>query len=210
MGRIEVLKKHYEPRFSRFSGSSEILDWESSEAQLLRFRAMTDNIELEGRKVLDVGCGCGDLYSLLEREKSGAEYTGVDILEKMVDFASERFPDAEFYCGDIFDIDFCCETELGRSCYDITYASGIFNLNAGNNEEFLKVAVPVLAQLAGEAFVFNLLNPESPDPDDRYFYYSPEKAVELASEWAEEIKLIDGYLANDYTLICTKKKTVGR
>ena len=53
--------------------------------------------------------------------------------------------------------------------------------------------------------MFNLLDPASPDRDDNYFYYEPEKAVELASEWAEDIQIIRGYLENDYTLICSKQ-----
>ena len=204
MNRKDVLRKHYEPRIEKFRENSKVLDWESRDAQFRRFSAMTDNLDLNGKSILDVGCGCGDLYGMLKNKGMKVSYTGVDILEKMVQRAEECYPGTEFRCADIFQEDFCPENGLGCPRFDITYASGIFNLNAGNNEQFLKKAVPVLARLAEEIFVFNLLNPSSPDRDDRYFYYEPSKAIDLASEWVQDIEVIEGYLDNDYTLICRK------
>lgn len=204
MNRIEGLKKHYEPRIEKFKDNSRVLDWENVDAQFKRFRAMTDNIDLHGKSVLDVGCGCGDLYGLMKEKQSKPAYTGVDILEKMIERAAVEYPDAAFFCADIFSADFCVVDSFGCSTFDIIFTSGIFNLNVGNNEDFLKKAVPVLAELADEAFIFNLLDPASPDRDDNYFYYKPESAVKLASEFSADIKIIKGYLANDYTLICLK------
>ena len=204
MSNIDVLRKHYEPRLEKYSDNSKVLDWESGDAQLRRFLAFTDNVELSGRSVLDVGCGCGDLSALLKKTAADADYLGVDILEKMIERARTSYPDADFRCADIFSAEFNAEAELGRNIFDISYTSGIFNLNAGNNESFLRAAVPVLAGLSGEAFVFNLLDPSSPDRDDAYFYFAPEYAVELASAYAKSVEIIQGYLTNDYTLICRK------
>ena len=84
MNRIDVLKNHYEPRLQKYTENSRVLDWESEDAQLKRFRAMTDNIDLNGKRILDIGCGCGDLYGMLKASETRIIYTGVDILEKMV------------------------------------------------------------------------------------------------------------------------------
>ncbi len=204
MSRIDVLKKHYEPRLEKYRDNSRVLDWESRDAQYKRFSALTDNLDLRGKSFLDIGCGCGDFFGLLGELGIKALYTGVDILEKMIDRAVECYPEADFCCADIFDKDFCAGKQFGCPVFDITYTSGIFNLNAGNNEKFLKKAVPVMARLADEAFAFNLLDPASPDRDERYFYYEPEKACRLAEPYSGSIKIIKGYLANDYTLICMK------
>ena len=165
---------------------------------------MTDNIDLHGKSLLDVGCGCGDLFGLMKEKQAMSVYTGVDILEKMIERAAAEYPEAAFFCADIFSSNFSSNDSFGCTSFDITFTSGIFNLNAGNNEIFLKKAVPVLAELADEAFVFNLLDPSSPDRDDNYFYYEPERAMELAETFSSKIKIIKGYLANDYTLICFK------
>ena len=204
MNRKEVLKNHYEPRLERYDENSKVLDWENKDAQYKRFHAMIENLDLSGKSILDIGCGCGDLYGLLNERVTSVAYTGVDILEKMVERAEKCYPGAEFNCADIFDNEFCADAEFGCPVFDVTFTSGIFNLYAGNNEAFLKKAVPVIAQLASEYFVFNLLNPSSPDRDERYFYYDPENAVDLASDWAQDIKVVKGYLDNDYTLICRR------
>ncbi|MBI9105944.1 MAG: class I SAM-dependent methyltransferase [Spirochaetales bacterium] len=204
MSRIDVLKKHYEPRLEKFSDNSKVLDWENEDAQYKRFIAMTDNLDLSGRSILDVGCGCGDLSAWLKKQNIDADYSGVDILEQMVLRAKNSYPGVVFYCADIFDSEFNCESELCRESFDVTFASGIFNLNAGNNEKFLRKAVPVLASMSNEAFVFNLLDPSSPDKDNNYFYFEPDEAIALASVYAKKIELIQGYLDNDYTLICIK------
>ena len=204
MSRLEILKKHYEPRIEKYSETSAVLDWESRDAQYKRFRAMTDNTEIDGRSLLDIGCGCGDLYGLIVEEKLEVDYTGVDILEKMIERASVEYPGGRFRTADIFSPGFKAADVLGSDSFDITYTSGIFNLNAGNNEAFLKKAIPVIAALSAEAFVFNLLDPSSPDRDDAYFYYAPDRAAALAEPFSTEISLIKGYLSNDYTLICKK------
>ena len=204
MSRKEFIRNHYEPRLEKYDENSSVLDWENRDAQYKRFSAMTDNVDIEGKSLLDIGCGCGDLYLYLKELQIGVDYTGVDILEKMIDRAKECCPQAVFRCADIFSGSFSAGAVFGRDSFNITYASGIFNLNDGGNEEFLKTAVPVMAELADWAFVFNMLNPASPDPDPDYFYYPPEEATALASEWASEIRIIDDYLANDYTLICFK------
>jgi SAM-dependent methyltransferase len=204
MSRIDVLKKHYEPRLDKYSDNSKVLDWENEDAQYKRFIAMTDNIDLSCRTVLDIGCGCGDLFDWFKKQNISAVYSGVDILDQMIARAKQSYPEAVFFCADIFDSEFNSEIELSRKTYDITFTSGIFNLDAGNNEVFLRKAVPVIASLSEEAFVFNLLDPSSPDKDDNYFYFEPDAAIELVSGYAEKIELIQGYLDNDYTLICRK------
>ncbi len=70
---------------------------------------------LQGKRVLDLGCGYGwytDFFS-----SAGAEAIGCDGSEKMIELAKERYPDSCFECADIeralpyandsFDLVFC-------------------------------------------------------------------------------------------------------
>lgn len=56
----------------------------------------------EGARVLDIGCGTGDLLAAL---KPGLG-VGVDLSEKMVETARAKFPALDFRCGDIEDAEF--------------------------------------------------------------------------------------------------------
>lgn len=66
----------------------------------------------EGARVLDLGCGTGDLLAALKP----AYGIGVDISEKMIGHASETFPELDFRVGDIEDAAFL-DTITGKFDY---------------------------------------------------------------------------------------------
>lgn len=57
-----------------------------------------DNIE--GRSVLDIGCGTGVLYEPL-KNANAKSIAAIDVSEKMVQLAKEKFPEGNFICEDI-------------------------------------------------------------------------------------------------------------
>jgi SAM-dependent methyltransferase len=60
--------------------------------------------EIDGQRVLDMGCGVGDLAADLARR--GARVTGIDANEAFIRFAQSRnIPDAEFRVGDLGSFD---------------------------------------------------------------------------------------------------------
>ena len=196
MKPMEKMKKHYYPRLEEYMETHRILDWESREAQFARFRVLTDNVNLEGKSVLDVGCGCGDLFSMLREDGIEAEYRGVDILPEMIRKARDLHGDKLFICGDIFK-----DTSVCSEHFDVVFTSGIFNLNLGNNQEFFSNSLSTLSRLAEENLVINLLDESSPGRDDSYFYFNPEKASGELESFGWNVKIIKGYLDNDFTLL---------
>lgn len=66
---------------------------------------------LEGNKILDVGCGPGrDAEYFVEK---GLDVTGIDLTSKFVKIASERVPKAEFIKMDMRDLKFPANTFNG-------------------------------------------------------------------------------------------------
>ena len=70
-------------------------------------------------KVLDLGCGNGRLYELLELKK--VDYLGVDNSSGLLDKARENFPNARFEFGDMVDLD------LPDSSYDMVFSIASFH-----------------------------------------------------------------------------------
>ncbi|MDR1893412.1 MAG: class I SAM-dependent methyltransferase [Spirochaetales bacterium] len=205
------LEGYYNPRLSQYTESYQILDWESPEAQRLRFKALAGGVPLSGLSLLDVGCGCGDLFGFLKEEGIETDYTGVDILPGMVDKARALYPGGRFYCADVF-ADSSPSSDSPKappasgefhpaSIYDVVYTSGIFNLNLGNNEEFFLRAIPVLGRLAKQYLVVSLLDTASPDRRNRYYYFSPGAAAKTLRRQGFEIEVVKEYLGNDFTLV---------
>ncbi len=203
MKKLDIIKNYYEPKLIEDMPDYKILGWESKEAQFQRFKILTDNIELDNHKILDVGCGLGNLLEHLKDVHEKPDYTGVDILEHMVDKARIIHSEAEFHQMDNNE-----QKYFEDSSFNTIYSSGVFNINMGNNKDFLLDAVKLFLKLADSHVVFNLLNHNSPDRDNTYYYFSPDEVVrmieDLNNESIKSIKIIEHYLKNDFTIILEK------
>lgn len=200
---LQIIKKYYEANMDKGLPDYSMLGWESEEAQALRFEMLAANVPLQGRKILDVGCGVGNLAEYLGRRSIQSDYTGVDILQSMICRAKEKKLGARFLHCDIFK-----ENPFKNEKFDVVYSSGIFNLNLSNNMEFLRRAIDTFLDLSDGIVAFNLLSNKSLDKEDKYFYYDMEKVENLIrNEFSSRMKSVDlicGYLHNDFTVICTK------
>lgn len=204
MKKLEIIKSYYESNMAKGLPEYGILGWESEDAQRTRFEILLSRVDLEGKKLLDVGCGMGNLYEYIRSKGIDIKYTGVDILRKMIEKARAKRLDAEFINVDIFK-----KNIFEEKSFDIIYASGIFNLNLGNNREFLANALDLFFRLSRETVVFNLLNIASPNKEDRYFYFHPDEVAEILAGFSEllvKTELIESYLDNDFTVVCSVKQ----
>lgn len=204
MKKVEKIKTYYENNIAKDLPEYGILGWESEKAQQLRFDVLLDKVELEGKRLLDVGCGTGNLLEYINSKGIHVKYTGVDIMDKMVEKAVSKQLDAEFMLVDIFK-----ENTFSPDSFDVVYTSGIFNLNLGNNKVFLKDALKLFFNLSCGSVVFNLLHIASPDREDKYFYFHPDEVRQILDEFSGLIgktEFIEAYLKNDFTVVCEMKK----
>ncbi|QGH32624.1 methyltransferase domain-containing protein [Gracilibacillus salitolerans] len=58
----------------------------------------------EGERILDVGCGTGDLAN--EMDKMGANITGVDRSANMIQEAQNKYPNLHFQTMDVYNMEF--------------------------------------------------------------------------------------------------------
>ena len=58
---------------------------------------------LNGRRVLDIGCGAGGVMELLNQR--GYLTDGIDISPKMVEVTQRRNPNSKVFCGDLLDLE---------------------------------------------------------------------------------------------------------
>ena len=198
------IRRHYEPRITAGRANYDILDWASPQSQRARFEVLVRHVELAERSLLDIGCGLGDLLGFLRDRRIDVRYTGVDILDKMVAAARDRHPDGLFLHADIFYPQ-PHQPVFEPASFDVTFCSGAFNLNLGNNAQFLPHAVAEMIRLARHTAVFNLLHYRTPQQDDTYFYFDPKNIPSLVAGLDVTVQIIDDYLHNDFTVICRKK-----
>lgn len=207
MKKVEKIMQYYEPNIGKGLPDFKVLGWESRNAQYSRFDMFIRNTDLEGKRLLDVGCGLGNLLEYLNELEIHVDYTGVDISQKMIESAKAKKLKGVFLYLDIFKEELFSEGIFKENEFDVIYASGIFNLNLGNNKEFLSMALKRFYQLSKDIVAFNLLHHKSPDRDDKYYYFSPDQVLEIlksAGYDTEKVQVIEGYLMNDFTVICRK------
>ena len=205
MDKLEIIRTYYEDNMAKGLPEYGILGWESEEAQRLRFDILLSSVNLEGKTLLDVGCGTGNLLEYIKSKGINVSYTGVDILEKMIKQAKNKQLDADFHHVDIFK-----NNIFSDGSFDVIYASGIFNLNLGNNRDFLVNALELFFKLASDAVVFNLLHCESPNREDKYFYCHPDEINEILNGFSnviEKVEFVEAYLNNDFTIVCKKRRS---
>lgn len=199
----ELVFSYYRDKINDENADFEVHGWESEEAARRRFEVLFEAVDLNGKSLLDVGCGCGSLFGELKRRKIKCDYLGIDILPQMIALARKRQPKGVFLPMDLFE-----ENPFESGCFDVVYASGIFNLNSGQNESFLQDAVAVFAEIAAERVVFNLLHERSENREETYFYSSPEKVERLLKRARlrfRSLEFVDGYRQNDFSVILRLK-----
>jgi len=202
MGKIEKIKDYYKRNNKPNHPDYYILGWESDAAQQLRFQALVNSLDLQGKRILDIGCGTGNFLQYLVQKFSDFSYTGVDIIEHMIANAKNKNLKGTFLCVDIFKANPFSQNE-----FDAIFASGTFNINLGNNKKFIIDALRLFDYISSETISFNLLNTNSPNREDNYFYSSPDEISELINLNFPnhfKIKVVEGYLQNDFTIVCRK------
>lgn len=203
MKKLETIKSYYESNMAKGLPEYGILGWESEEAQNLRFDILLSKVKLDGKTLLDVGCGTGNLLEYARSKNINIKYTGVDILNKMIEKAQSKQLGADFIYVDIFG-----NNIFKDKSFHVIYTSGIFNLNLGNNREFLNNALALFFRLSTEKVVFNLLHCGSPDREDKYFYFHPDEVREILDGYSgilKKVEFVEAYLKNDFTVVCTLK-----
>lgn len=169
------------------------LGWQSQRNQQRRFAVLLEVGQLANTRVLDVGCGVGDLYNYMRRRGLRVTYTGVDILPEMVAHARKRYPEAQFEVRDVLQ-------GLGCERFDYVLCSGAFNVNFGRNLAAVQEVLRELLRRCIRGVAINFLSTQAPERDAILFNYDPETLFAYCRTLTPHVRLLEGYLANDFTL----------
>lgn len=196
---IEIIQAYYKDKINPENPDYKIHGWEDEDSHLRRFNVLYKELKLSGKSILDVGCGAGPLYRYFKERKIANSYLGVDILPEMIALAKKRYPETVFLHQNIFE-----DNPFPEKCFDVVYASGIFNLDLGNNELFVQDSIALFGELASQTVVFNLLSTKSQDKESGYYYAVPENMMYLIKKSGIkyiDYRIIEDYLHNDFTVI---------
>ena len=203
--RKSIIVEHYINRVNDLNiPDYKVVDWESEEAQNLRFKALIEHFNMNGNVLLDVGCGVGSLAEYIDKNNINLYYIGIDIMPEMVERAKSKT--YKNISPQFMTMDFFKKTDI-EDDVDYIYTSGIFNLNLGNNEAFLKEAIEAFLLAARKGVCFNLLDISCKEKyGDKYYYYKKDDIFLLTQDILKKLNLNykihieDKYLQNDFSV----------
>ena len=149
----------------------------------------------DGKRLLDVGCGFGDLLSWLNARGVEPHYTGIDICKPMIERCRKRFhgTGARFQIADAL-------TFVTDHPYDYIVASGIFGYDAKDTKQRVQPTLERLFDLTRIGMAVNFLSRCAVTRSPGRLYLHPSDVLQFALKLTPAVRLDHTYMPNDFTL----------
>ena len=168
--------------------------WRCEDSQQKRFEILCRIGDLAGCKLLDLGCGYGDLKPFIDRRFRNVSYLGVDHLPEFVDEARRRHgerADAGFVCADFLN------AILPQA--DYVFASGALGYRSRNQLHPFRM-IGQMWQACTRGVAFNLLDARTFEADEVLCGQYPDAILDYCRQLDPQADLITGYLPDDFTI----------
>lgn len=187
--------EHYRTLWDAHGDSHRSLDWGSTASQKRRFAVLLDDVDLVGRRLLDVGCGLGHLADWLAEQGISVAYTGLDITPELLTQAATRHPGHRFVQGSVRDTDV-----LVGEQFDIVVSSGLFYTYVDGGLPWMLDTIATLWQRTGRILAFNSLSTWAPQQTPGEFSADPLQVLEACRQHTTCLRLRHDYHPGDFTV----------
>ncbi len=192
----ESVRSHYRSLVQLHGDTHEAAQYSSRESQEARFSVLAGVGDLQQQRLLDFGCGFGQLAGYLGARAVDCRYTGVDVVDEFFPFARQKYPMHRF--GQWTDF----ETER----FDYAIVSGVFNNRMADNQRFFESTVELLLKKVDKGIAFNLMSRYVDFEDPGLWYTRPEDVFSFMKRLTPFVTLRHDYVvkpgsvAFEYTL----------
>ncbi len=166
--------ENYRKLFLEHSEGPAVGQW-SFEGQRFRFEKLSEIGLIDGKKILEIGCGIGDFYPFLKNKYNEIRYTGIDIVPELVDYAKNKYSDAVFHCIDILEDGFVDK-------FDYVLISGVFNNEIEDATDFLFKLITIAFDLCETGIGFNFTSTYVNQYDKEMAYHDPVDVLKFCLE----------------------------
>lgn len=201
------LDSYFERTLGEHGATPRGVDWNSSEAQELRFDQLLAIVEPGAPgSLLDYGCGYGALVPYLARRRPDLIYTGFDVSERMLEHGRALYerPGRVGFAS--------VEAELAAADYVV--ASGVFNLRIDVDDEawtaYALETIESLDRLSRRGFAFNMLTMYSDRERMREDLYYGDPSLFFAyckEHCSRNVALLHDYDLYEFTVLVRKSES---
>ncbi len=192
----EYVIDFFTKRLIHFKNSPEAVGW-TPKGQLLRYEMVLNFLELNGKTLLDFGCGKGDFFSFLKEKGIHCHYTGIDINPALIELAKKNNPEAEFLVQDI-------EKEELNKNFDYIISIGVFNLAVQDVKCTMQKCLEILFNHTNEKLIFTCLNQTTKLKDIFVTYFNRDELDKVAGKLSTKYQIFDNLIEDDLFLILEK------
>jgi SAM-dependent methyltransferase len=200
----EYLIHYYNRLLSAYGDSPEALRW-TPRGQRLRYNMLLEiTSDLNGKRILDYGCGKGDFYGFLSKQNIHVDYTGMDINPSLIDIARDKYPSCSFMVRDIDDDDI-------DDIFDFIFVCGVFNNRVEGAKDNMLNAMTKLFGHAREGLAITGISAHSTQRDIEINYVYPEEITGFAvKRLTPYVVLRQDCIPDDFTLFLYRRPNVPR
>ena len=197
----EFIADFYNPRYDPEKSNYQNCGWGSLASQNTRFQQLFRNVKFEGRKILDFGCGTGDLVAFLVKQNSDFSYLGVDVSTRLLDQAQDQYRDnsqVQFCLGDLNS----CEEKIVKFAPNISVASGVFTLKRplNDNREFAENLMDQMFEITSDMVAANFMSTEVDYTNLKNFHFEPETVSEFGHGLSDQVAIYQNYGLWEFTI----------
>lgn len=198
MNRSIIAKKIYDEMLTKYGYNEKALGWLNGR-QEVRFSALTAIGELENSKICDVGCGFGDLYNFLNNKKINFNYTGLNINENFLQFASQHIKSKNTRF-----IKFDLREDKIIKRYDWIFSSGVFNHKKTTDYSFIKNSIKKMFMACNKGIAIDFISSYVDFKNKDVFYSKPEIIFKLCKSITKRITLRSDYMPFEFCVYLYK------
>lgn len=195
----EDISKLYDGRLKRLGCTPATVGWNRGK-QWLRFEMLFKTFEIENSRILDIGCGLGDLVDFLYEKSEPFKYTGIDLTKSFIEEAEKKHKQSNvrFIYGDFLE-------EKGLEC-DVAVCSGAFNyrLKDQSNLDVAFEAMKKAFDIADVGIAFNFLSKYVDYQVEEGYYYDPADILNFSYSLSRNVVLWSNYMPFEFTVAVLK------
>lgn len=195
-------KPHFEQHHQRVAGYFDALatqhgyhfrtlDTGSEASQKRNYRIMSEVGDLQGKSILDIGCGLTQFYDYLTVERGlQVNYVGIDVSPEVVRLAQEYHPNRDIRLGDVLN------SRLDGP-YDYVFANGLFYID--HTSRFVQAFMKRAFQLCKMATCVCTISTYAPVKHTGESPIDPASFFRLSMRLTPHVVLRHDYAAHDFT-----------
>lgn len=207
---IENIKRYndlYNTRFIKYGRTPSALGWWTGK-QNIRYSILTKHFDLDGKSILDIGCGFADLYVYMNSLNLNFDYCGVDINANLLNEAKKNIlmcnPNNKWQ---LINADFLDDQIVEH--YDFVIASGCFSTRLINqdNYEYIESVIKKALKLSRYGIALDFCSSLYGEQDSPMFItYNPIKVIEIAYKYSKRLLLMNDYFPTEFSVIIFKNQ----